>query len=941
MKLQKLPSYLVTLAGVVILGAVYFSVNQQTQAFTIEQALQVPLRKSLATQDRQLMIAPLGGSSTLILFAVISGQTVVGVVGIIVVGSIITTVLLWQGLTQIGENEVGIVYRKFGRPRPSNRLIALDEEVGYQAKTLAPGWYRGYWPWMYKIRKDDAIQIAPNEIGLVEAKDGATLPPGQNFGQFVECDNFQNAKAFIENGGQKGKQLTILTEGTYRINTALFNVEKREVIRIQPNQVGLVEAKDGATLPPGQNFGKFVECNNFQDLQAFIRNGGQRGKQLTVLTTGIYKVNTDFFKIQRVLCIHIDADKVGLVRAKDGAALPPGQTFGRVVECNNFQDAQTFINNGGQRGKQLAILTPGIYQINTDLFEVCIVPQIQVPGGEIGLVIAQDGASLPSERILGKVVECNKFQDTQAFIENGGQKGKQLAILRAGIYQINTDLFTVITTANASEYGLNPDDLKVYKVEKNKIGIVTTLDGVPISEGEIAGPVIEGHNKFQDAQAFIEKGGYRGLQEEFLHEGSWSLNPWFIQVEQVPLTEISADKVGVIISYIGKNIDSSFTNMSRYQLVDEGYKGVQKIPLRAGKYAMNTRVKSVEIVPTNEIILDWSDEPKPAENYDANLKTLKLRSKDAFIFDIGVTQVISIAEEDAPTMILRVGSQLADNSSLENAKFFQQGKNTAIKNLVTRVLGPMIDSYFRNSAQGYEALDFLENRIEIQRGAEEHIKAALNAYGVQAISTLIKEIDLPDELEELLKKRKLLEEQGKNYEIEKINERLRQFLIEQQEETNAQPDLVKARKKLEIAEFHAKAKIEEAKGKAEAQRIEDEVNLDSEQKRLVIAAEHQKQLRDIDVKEFIEKVRILSPELYEKIESEKAWANAYAHATIKMPEIYFGGGNGTSQGADVLQAGTMQMAFLELLKDTIRQREPVKKIDMSPKVEVLNPADKD
>ncbi|MGJ5674854.1 MAG: SPFH domain-containing protein [Nostochopsis sp.] len=935
MKLQKLPSYLVTLAGVVILGAVCFSVNQRTQAFTAEQALQVPLRKSLDTQKRQLAIAPLSGSSTLTLFAVISGQMVIGIVAIIIVGSVIMGVFLWSGLTQIGEDEVGIVYRKFGRPHSSNRLIALDGEVGYQAKTLAPGWHWCKWSWMYEIRKDDAIHIAPNEIGLIEAKDGATLPPGNNFGKFVECDNFQDAGAFIKEGGQRGKQLAILTEGIYWINTELFNVEKREVIRIHPNQVGLVEAKDGATLPPGRTFGKVVDCNNFQDAQAFINEGGQRGKQLAILTTGIYKINTEFFKIQRVSCIHIDADKVGLLRAKDGATLPPGQTFGKITECNNFQDAQVFINEGGQRGKQLAILTTGIYQINTDLFEVCIVPQIKVPGGEIALVIAQDGASLPSEQILGKVVECNNFQDAQAFIENGGQKGKQLAILGAGIYQINTDLFTIITTANATEYGLKAEELKVYKVEKNKIGIVTTLDGDPIPEGEIAGLVIEGHNKFQDAQKFIDAGGYRGLQEEFLQEGSWNLNPWFLQVEQVPLTEISSDKVGVIISYIGKNIDSSSTNGSRYQLVNEGYKGVQKKPLRAGKYAINTRVKSVEIVPTNEIILDWSDEQKPAENYDANLKTLKLRSKDAFIFDIGVTQVISIAEEDAPTMILRVGSQLAEISKLENTNFFQARKNTAIKNLVTRVLGPMIDSYFRNSAQGYEALDFLENRIEIQRGAEEHIKAALNAYGVQAISTLIKEIDLPDKLEELLKQRKLLEEQRKNYEEEELTEQQRQSLIEQHERTKAQADLVKAEQKLKIAEINAQAELKKAKSEAEAQQIKNHVELDKIRQESEIEIYRHRQIKDIDVNEFIKIVETLSPDIYARLESDKAWSDALAKLKIDTPEIYIGGGNSSSAGGDVLQASTLQMAWMDMLRDFLRQRDSAKQINMSQQAGVL------
>ncbi len=157
-----------------------------------------------------------------------------------------------------------------------------------------------------------------------------------------------------------------------------------------------------------------------------------------------------------------------MVRATFGKPLPPNRTFGKVVECNNFQDAQAFINSGGESGKQLAFLTPSTYQINTDLFEIKIDSVTKVPQGEIGLVVANDGATRPEDRNLGKVVECQNFEDAEAFIKNGGESGKQLAVLPARTYQINTDLFTVITSANATQYNVNPEELKVYTVPKTK-----------------------------------------------------------------------------------------------------------------------------------------------------------------------------------------------------------------------------------------------------------------------------------------------------------------------------------------------------------------------------------------------------------------------------------------------------------------------------------------
>ncbi|MEO1673709.1 MAG: SPFH domain-containing protein, partial [Cyanobacteria bacterium J06631_2] len=520
-----------------------------------------------------------------------------------------------------------------------------------------------------------------------------------------------------------------------------------------------------------------IECSNFEDAQAFIRNGGYRGKQLQVLTAGKYVINTELFRIKRVDPVAIAANEVGLIEAKDGQPLPLGQNFGKVVECNNFQDAQAFLRNGGQQGKQLAIIPPGIYNINTELFQVRKVPVVNIPSGEIGLILAQDGAARSSEQILSKTVESYNFQDAQGFIRNGGQKGKQRAILTSGTYRLNTELFTVITSDNAKKHGIKPERLKVYTVEADKIGIVTTFDGKSLSSGSIAAPIVSGHDKFQNAQKFIDAGGYRGLQEEILEEGSWNLNPWFVRVEQISLTNIKAGTVGVVISNIGKEIEPEDHKRDRsgFNITPKGYKGIEKIPLEAGKHPINTRVKSIEIVPAHEITLDWTSINKPATNYDSNLKTLMLRSKDGFSFQLQVTQVINIAPDDAPKLISRVGSPAVNKfiQAVEKLETFGQFSEDAVKyssvqNLVTRVLEPMIGNYFRNSAQDYDALDFLEQRNEIQEAATEHIKAALNAYGVQAVGTFINEVDLPDELEDRVKAQKIAEVE-------------RAYLIEEQE----------------------------------------------------------------------------------------------------------------------------------------------------------------
>ena len=846
----------------------------------------------------------------------------------------------------IKENEVGIVYKRFGRSLPAGRRVALNGESGLQADVLTPGRHLNL-P-NVEIRIVKAIVVASDQVGLVDAKDGASLPPGENFGKAVECNDFQDAKAFIHNGGQKGKQRAILTNGTYYINTELFSVEMVNVVRIREDEVGLMEARDGKPLPPGQAFAKFVECNNFQNAQAFFDNGGQGGKQLAILTANTYQINTNIFKVKRVKCIRIAEDQVGLVRATFGKPLPTTRTFGKVVECNNFQDAQSFINGGGESGKQLTFLTPGTYQINTDLFEIEIDSVTKVPQGEIGLVVANDGATRPEDRNLGKVVECQNFESAEAFIKNGGESGKQLAVLPARTYQINSDLFTVITSANAIQYKVNPEGLKVYTVGKDQIGIVTTLEGKTLPEEIIAGDIIKGHDNFQRPQKFIEAGGYKGLQQEFLQEGSWTLNPWFVRLEQVPLVEILAEQVGVIISYVGKDDESK----NDERLSEEGEKGIQRKPLLPGKYPMNRRIKSVHVVPTNEIILEWSkSEGKPEDNYDKVLEPLQLRSKDGFVFQLELTQTICIAVKDAPQMILKVGTQGIDPLLLEYSNAFDGNdkkivKSPAIRNLVGRVLAPLVNSYFQNAAQYFEALDFFSKRSAIQKNAADFIKKALNDYGVQSMQTLITDIDLPDELEELLRERQILQQQAKNYKQQELAEQVRQSLIKQQEENKAQTKLVEAQNNLEVATLNAQAKLKESQVDAQIQQEKDNLELERMRAESDIKTNEDKKMADNRMQElmqeFRDRVEKLGPEIYAQLELEGKWAEAYANTQIKLPEVFIGGSSGgggdNSSGGGIVEASAMQMAFLEILRESTKSKRQINQISMSPEHEALPPS---
>ena len=413
-------------------------------------------------------------------------------------------------------------------------------------------------------------------------------------------------------------------------------------------------------------------------------------------------------------------------------------------------------------------------------------------------MLAADGASIPTDRILGRIVDCDNFQDARKFLVNGGEKGRQLGILTAGTYRINKALFTVITSAVAGEHGMTGDQLLLQRVESDMVGIVTTLDGRPIEAGEIAGPTIAGHENFQNAQAFMDGSGRRGLQEQVLLSGTWNLNPWFAQVEQVAMVQIPIGYVGVVISFVGQaHVDVSGLEFKHGDLVNTGHKGVWVTPLYPGKHPINTRVMKIELVPTTNIVLNWATRTE-AHHYDEKLSSITVRSKDGFAFNLDVAQIIHVGALDAPKVISRVGS---------------------MQNLVDHVLQPIVGNYFRNSAQDYTVLDFLSARSQRQVDAAEHIRKALAAYDVQAIDTLIGDINPPAQLMQTQTDRKIAEEQRKTFEVQEAAQKQRQQLVRQTSLADIQQQIVGAEQGVSIAELHANAQIKQATGEAEAVRL--------------------------------------------------------------------------------------------------------------------------
>ena len=491
-----------------------------------------------------------------------------------------------------------------------------------------------------------------------------------------------------------------------------------------------------------------------------------------VLSVILYKFVLRFF----FGMVIVPEDKIGLVTKK----------FVLFGADKSLPDSR-IIATKGEAGFQAQTLAPGLYwgmwiwQYSVDMTAFTIIPE-----GKIGLVLSKDGQEIPTGRILARKVDSDNFQDATAFLNNGGQKGRQSAFITTGSYRINTFLFEIVMA----------EQIKIFE---NMVGIVTALDGDPIPQGQIAGKFVDGHNNFQDFDYFLEKGGNRGLQPQVMLAGSYYINTWAIQIEQNPMTDVPIGYVGVVISYIGEDgKDVTGDTFKHGNIVSKGQRGVWMEPFGPGKYALNKYTTKLEPVPTTNLVLNWANARSESHDLDKNLSTITVRSKDGFPFNLDVAQIIHVPANEAPKVIARFGS---------------------MTNLVSQVLEPTIGNYFRNSAQDSDVISFLSTRKERQESAKNHIKAVLDEYNVNAVDTLIGDIVPPDSLMKTLTDRKIAEEEQKTYQTQRMAQEQRQGVEKETAIADMQKEIVKASQSVEIAQRTADATVKKAEGDATSLKL--------------------------------------------------------------------------------------------------------------------------
>ena len=326
--------------------------------------------------------------------------------------------LCWLTLRYIPNNKLGVVEKlwSLGGSVDAGGIIALSNEAGFQAELLRGGIHFGYWRWQYVVHKSPLVTVPQGKLGYVYARDGEPLPPSQTLGRVVSCGNFQDARKFLRatpDGlrGQRGRQRSILREGTYAVNPALFVV-------ITEEQVYALQA--------------------VTDAQERVLHKSWRAELLHLAGFGPVVVGAPIDTPDPV--DHdgtIPVDGIGLVTVHDGPSLMPGEIIAPAVGDvprdphyhNNFQDPEAFLRAGGLRGRQYAPLTDGTYFINRWFATVEMIPKTVVPIGFVGVVVSYYGEA-------GDDLSGEAFRHGERVAE--GRRGVWEKPLGPGKYAFNT-----------------------------------------------------------------------------------------------------------------------------------------------------------------------------------------------------------------------------------------------------------------------------------------------------------------------------------------------------------------------------------------------------------------------------------------------------------------------------------------------------------------------
>jgi uncharacterized membrane protein YqiK len=135
--------------------------------------------------------------------------------------------------------------------------------------------------------------LAVAGIVFVVLLSGIRFIPNTRIGIVEKRFSFKGSvkSGFIALNGEAGFQPKVLRGGLHYLMPIQYVVRMAPLVTIPQGKIGYIFARDGKLLGPAQALASNEEVSDFQDVESFLKNGGQRGPQRRVLREGTYAIN--------------------------------------------------------------------------------------------------------------------------------------------------------------------------------------------------------------------------------------------------------------------------------------------------------------------------------------------------------------------------------------------------------------------------------------------------------------------------------------------------------------------------------------------------------------------------------------------------------------------------------------------------------------------------
>jgi regulator of protease activity HflC (stomatin/prohibitin superfamily) len=282
------------------------------------------------------------------------------------------------------------------------------------------------------------------------------------------------------------------------------------------------------------------------------------------------------------------------------------------------------------------------------------------------------------------------------------------------------------------------------EVKSGQCLVLTRKFGSPIPPERVAaGQVLAD----KDENGKVE----RGIVADVLKQGLHPINKYAYSWEVVDAVEIRTDQVGVRTLNVGKNFDvllnrDEVKDVTDRYVVPEGFKGVQREPVRNGTHYINRYIESIT--------------PVEVQEHQVELTDIQFPSRDGFILKPHVRVVYQVMSEKAPELLIRLskeGRLHQEDASPEQIKHNE---------ILQRIILPLIRGYARIEGSNFDARDFIGTeaagnekvvnyREQFQRVLFEKVKPKCEEVGIRVKDVTLASLDAPKELTDQISAREL------------------------------------------------------------------------------------------------------------------------------------------------------------------------------------------